>query len=463
MRRYKTFMDGVRVSDTLDRRLKELKEPGKRPVPWAKYGSMAAALLLVVGLGTWWLSREEVYDHLVDYDPAAPENAGVGEPDIAIVEPGDVTEAGEKTIGGYEVVSGGIAAYYILPYIDYGGMKSSAAGQVAADWDIPSGAVKRDLTREEIAALLGGEEALSTHLDWDGYELSGWAAWYEDGSFWGAYIYGAVGPLDHFEFAVTANQLPPTCFDYPGSVTQEIRGLTVTANGFDSVAAPQGGVDGSDRRVSFMKDGYGYRFELTGTSKAVTEERVSRLVCRIAGQGVTCPDWDGSYTCANCGQTVPAGTKHSHPDVGVGEPNWNDSAPDQDTSGYDPNGAIETCPGCGASYPAGTEHDCAMCDGYPLPHTCERCGAVYPEGTAHDCQLCGYPLAPDTQTCPDCGVSYPAGEAHYHVHTCGICGETYVESTAHTHTCEVCGQTLTPGVEHSHQQHHQEEHHGSHH
>lgn len=458
MRRYKTFMDGVRVSDTLDRRLKELKEPGKRPVPWAKYGSMAAALLLVVGLGTWWLSREEVYDHLVDYDPAAPENAGVGEPDIAIVEPGDVTEAGEKTIGGYEVVSGGIAAYYILPYIEYG--EAGNPNRYSLDWDVPPGSTKRDLTQADLAALFGGEDTLSAHLAWGGYELTGWAAWYADGSFWGAYLNGICpndgGPASEFEFAVTAGQLPPTCIAYPDSVEQNISGVMVTAISYETTASFEEVVPVSIRQVSFMAENYGYRFDMRSGDSGEAEEMVSRLVRRIIDNGVAAD------------QLSSDGAVLAHPweadtNTGVGEPNWNDSVPEQDTSGYDPNAAIETCPGCGASYPAGTEHDCSMCDGYPLPHTCERCGAVYPEGTAHDCQLCGYPLAPDTRTCPDCGVSYPAGEAHYHTQTCPECGETYVESTAHTHTCEVCGQTLTPGVEHSHQQHHQEEHHGSHH
>lgn len=444
MKKYREYMDNVRASDTLHQRLAELKEPGKRPIPWAKYGTLAAALALVVGAGAWGMAHGG-WNALADqFQPSSrPETAELGEPDIALAEPGDVTEPGKRTLGGYEVTSGGMTAYYTLPYIDYGGMKPSAASQVpvAADWDIPQGAVKRDLTREEIAALFGGEDAVATHLDWGGYELTGWAAWYEDGSFWGAYIMGHQGPLDHFEFAVTADQLPPTCIVYSKGVTQEIRGLTVMAEGHDSAAGPGGGVDASTRRVSFMKDDYGYRFDLTGTDTELTEQRVSRLVCRIAGQGVTCPDGDGSYVCAHCGQTVPAGTKHSHTFTGVGDPSYEDGAPEQGTSAP----STYVCEVCGKTCQVGQTHDCAMCDGYPVPHVCEVCGATYPEGTAHSHGACGLPLAPDTETCPDCGVAYPAGEAH-------------------THTCEVCGQALPAGVEHSHQQeHHQEGHHGGHH
>lgn len=480
MKKYREYMDNVRASDTLHQRLAELKEPGKRPIPWAKYGTLAAALALVLGLGAWGLSAGLPwvgYDEpLVDW---APENATAGVPDIAIVEPGDVTEPGKKTLGGYEVTSGGVTAYYTLPYIDYSGMKPSAASQVpaAADWDIPQGAVKRDLDREEIIALMGGEDALSTHLDWGGYELTGWAAWYEDGSFWGAYIMGHAGELDHFEFSVTADQMPPSCIVYSEGVTQEIRGLTVIAEGHDSAAGPGGGVDASTRRVSFMKDDYGYRFDLTGASRALTEERVSRLVCCVADERLAlsydCPycghtfpfgtahhhpliSADGSYTCSNCGQFVPAGEKHSHTFIGEG------GVPDQDGTPV-----TETCPNCGAAYPVGSGHDCAMCDGYPAPHVCEVCGATYPEGTAHSHEACGYPLAPDTETCPDCGVTYPAGEAHYHTHTCEVCGQALPAGVEHSHgvTCPDCGESYAEGTAHTCRQegHHQEGHHGGHH
>ena len=352
MKKFKEYMDNVRASDTLHQRLLGLEASGKRPIPWKRYGTMAAALVLVCGLGAWGLGRSGGWGALAaNFRFAAtmvPEIADEPIPDIAMVEPGDVTEPGEKTIGGYEVLSGSgenaIAAYYILPYIDYGGLEPSAASQVAADWDIPRGATRRDLTQEEIVALMGGEDAVNTHLDWGEYQLTGWAAWYEDGSFWGAYIQGIVmygGWANQFEFAVTAGQLPPTCIVHPGSVTQEVRGLTVTADGYDSVV-----VDASTRRVSFMKDGYGYRFDINGTVRAQTEERVSRLVARIAGEGLglysvdgtadVCQPEDGTYVCTLCGHVFPTGTEHSHAFIGAD--------------------ATYTCDVCGNTFPVGTAH-----------------------------------------------------------------------------------------------------------
>lgn len=438
MKRYKRFMDGVRASGTLNQRLKELKTPKKQPAAWAKYGAAAAAFILVFGgaaLGMHWEARwSGRLDELFRQASYVPENVDAPQPGIAIVEPGETGQPGEKILEGYAVeeerAGVPVVHYYCLPYIEYG---DTGGGEACADWDIPKGATRRDLDQSDLMALLGGEDAVNTHLDWDGYELTGWGAWYEDGSFWGAYVMGYAGPLDHFEFAVTADQLPPTCIVHENSVTQDIRGLTVTADKYD-------GEHGCDRRASFMKDGYGYRFDLSSTDMEQAERLVSRLVCCVADERLALWSVDPSvetYTCPDCGQTFPVDRVRAHIHSFTGGDDGASSA-----EPYDPNEAAAprynapavsaepgyACPTCGEMIPAGMSHDCAMCDGYPLPHICEICGEAYPEGTAHSHEVCGLPLAPDT------------------------------------HACEVCGQTLPVGMEHSHQEdHHQEDHHGSHH
>lgn len=353
MKKYKEYMDNVRASDTLHQRLLGLEASGKRPVPWKRYGTMAAALALVVGLGAWGLSRGGWDAVAANYKPDANAEPGIPDvdfpeiaheltPDIALVEPGDVAEPGEKTIGGYEVISGSgenaIATYYVLPYIDYGGMKPSAASstQVAADWDIPQGAVRRDLTQDEIITLLGGDDAVATHLDWGAYELTGRAWEWPDGCILLACIYGYAGPLDHFEFSIMDGELPPTCIAYPESVTQEVRGLTVTADKYD-------GEHGCDRRVSFMKDGCGYCFDLTSTDAGQAELLVSRLVCRVADKGMPL-----AYTCDLCGNTFPVGTFHNDPNI-------------CHYPLYDPSEAADP------HHNATGEDDPYICTGYPTP------------------------------------------------------------------------------------------------
>ena len=408
MRQYKEYMDGVKASDTLHRRLAELEEPGKRPIPWKKYGAMAAALILVCALGAWAAGRLPGGGSYQLALVPGPELEIGGQADIALETPGGSLEPAPHIFAGsYDVTRDGVTAHYILPYIEYGG---TGGAETDLDWDVPPGSVKRDLTGEEIAALMGGEDAVSDHLGWGvEYLLTGWAAWYGDGSFWGAYIMGHAGELDHFEFSVTADQMPPTCVVYSEGVTQEIRGLTVIAEGHDSAAGPGGGVDASTRRVSFMKDDYGYRFDLTGASCALTEQRVSRLVCHVADRGLEL---------SVVGGAIPEFV----PDY---DPTYEDGVPEQDTSANDPR-----------SY------------AYNEPWVCPDCGAHVPAGEGHTCELCQLPLAPDTHTCEVCGQALPAGVEHSHGVICPDCGESYAEGTAHT-----CRQ----------EGHHQEGHHGGHH
>lgn len=341
MKKYKEYMDGIEVSDTLHQRLLALEPPAKRPV-WVKYGAVAAALMLVCGLGGFSLwaagvnrQAAPIPSYFIGYQGIEPEIGDAFEPDadIAPAGPGDVTGPGMKTIGGYEVTDGGMTSYFVLPYIEYGMAEEQM--EVCLDWDVPAGAVKKDLTREDIAALFGGAGNLSDHLDWGGYELSGWAAWYGDGSFWGIYLYGCAGPLDHFEFAATSGALPPTCICYPESVEQEIQGITVTADGHDSVAGPSGGVDASSRRVSFLKDGCGYRFDLTGVSRALTEERVGRLVRWLADRGL-------ALDAITSDGAAPAHPWEADTSYSVGEPNWDDS-------GAEPPEPAETDPTAGSN------------------------------------------------------------------------------------------------------------------
>lgn len=374
MKRYKKYMDDIKAPGALHQRLVELKEPGKRPIPWKKYGSIAAALVLVAGLGAWGVSRLSggIDGGLVVYSRAET----VSNPDIALVEPGEVDESAEKTLGGYDVATGSgseaVVAHYILPYIEYGDTHET----VKADWDIPQGAVRRDLTQDEIMALMGGEDVVSTHLDWGGYELSGWAAWYWDGSFWGAYINGLEREYgtDFFEFAVTDGRLPPSCVVYTGSVTQEVRGLTVTADKYDWELGGES-LNIPERRVSFIKGDYGYRFVAASADVEQGELLVSRLVCRVADKGLGLDAMDThaamrSGTCPVCGGDIEAGTKHFHP-----------------LAGADEKGALENgvCPTCGKAADHTHPYD---------PNEAADPSHNAPDGSAapvESQEVCGYP------------------------------------------------------------------------
>ncbi|MDE6280873.1 MAG: hypothetical protein K2M15_03625, partial [Oscillospiraceae bacterium] len=220
----------------------------------------------------------------------------------------------------------------------------------------------------------------------------------------------------------------------------------VTADGYDSVATPSGGEDASTRRVSFMKDAYGYRLEVSGGSRALTEERVSRLVCRVADRGL-------ALDVLSSDGAVLAHPWEADPNYGVGEPNWNDAGDSSAfTKPYDPNGAVDpqynappvsvsdapgtyVCPDCGDTYVSGTAHHCAS-----GTHTCPICGEVLPIDVEH---------SHAATICPDCGESYAAGAEHH------CTGGTYI--------CSTCGQTVQNGAAHSHGEEHHDDHHGGHH
>ena len=320
MKKYKGYMDSVKASDTLHQRLTELDAPKARPAVWKRYGAVAAALVLAVGVGVWGLGRAGVPGPVAERGNSeiVPEG-DIGIPDIALEGPNETLKPGQKTLGGYEVAHDGMTSYYVLPWIDYG--MSDTRSELALDWDVPEGSLKRDLTQTDIAALFGGEETLSLHLDWERYTLSGWGVWNGDGTLWGLWIHGDAGENDRFELAVGNGMLPPTCIYYGDGVVSEWGGVSVTGWGC-----------GGDRRVEFMTDGLGYRFDTTGADGELAELLVSRLVrwtvdFGLATDGVTA---DGA---------APVHPREADPNYSVGEPNWNDSS--VDTPAYDPNEAAD--------------------------------------------------------------------------------------------------------------------------
>lgn len=335
MKQYKKYMDNIQVSDTLHQRLLDLEAPAKRPAAWKKYGTAAAALALVAGVGGYgaWAAHLNSLDSPLPPYPAGYQEKGpeMAEPDIAVEGPNESLDPGMKTIGGYEVRQGEMISYFMLPGIDYG--MSDGMAQMSLDWDVPPGSVKRDLTQADFAALFGGEDALSAHLGWGGWEITGWAAWKADGSFWGAFINGYKGPLDHFELAFTAGDvLPPTCIAYgEDGVVNQLWDVPVTAWGHD-------GKDGVSRRVEFLHDGYGFRFDITGSDADGTCNLVSRatrliLVDGVAADRITA---DGA---------VLAHPWEADPNYSVGEPNWEDGVDDYDADcPYCTDGTVHTHP-----------------------------------------------------------------------------------------------------------------------
>ena len=205
----------------------------------------------------------------------------IGETADIAIEPGVAppvpmpNSPGMEMMGGYEVSYGETVAYYMLPLIRYG----EVSAPEASDLTLPVGVYRYDLTDEELLALLGGEVNLITHLNWSGYMLSAYAMLHHDGSLWMLEVVGRKSDTEHFSLTVMPGEVPPSCYAYPETVTNNIWERDVMAVSY-----------GNTRRIAFVDRDYGYRFEVTNGDG----ELVSRLVrFIIAGDGLHfAPDSD---------------------------------------------------------------------------------------------------------------------------------------------------------------------------
>ena len=300
MKRYKDYMDGVEPSEELRERLLGLTDPKQRPA-WAKYGAVAAALVLAVGLGAFGISR-------LSGEPELGGNTELGVPEIAPVEssypaqaiaPGDLPggSEGTRTMGGYEVAQGEVMSYYMLPYIAY----AEESGETAMSIAVPDGVESRDLTEEEIRNLFGGEAALTTHLNWGGYAVHGYVMAYEDGTVWRAAVFGKA-ENGYFTLTMCPDELPLECCLAMG------RAETVTDVFGVQVAGYYGGIYGEgenrevwlpeSREVEFLAHGVGCRFTFYGPEgeAGMVEELVSRFVRLAVVEGLNLnaltPGWE---------------------------------------------------------------------------------------------------------------------------------------------------------------------------
>ena len=457
MRQYKNYMDHVKVSGALHRRLTELEGPGKRPVPWVKYASLAAALALVCGLGGGGGQLAACF-----MPTAAPE-LGVeptGGPDIALEEPGDAAQPGIRTLGGYEVAEDGAAAYYVLPYIEYGPPSGSVMNSSLAR---PDGEL-RDAGRDDVLALVGGEEALTAHLNWGECEFRGTVGFEADGTVCMMSLWGE-GADTAFSLEVSPGRIPPTCYVVIGEERTITDVWGVEVSGVNRAGAygdaERGVYMDVSRELQFIAKGVGCRLKVYGTQDQAVEELASRFVRWAVLEGLDLsaispdgakpveaspdysvgePNWDDSgegWTCPGCGVYIEAGVKHDHTqDGGTDTPAYDPSYNAPGKAVPEADSAL-TCRKCGGGVPDKTQHHCKP-DGSG-GHVCGLCGEAFPEGKVHSHEVCGLPLAPETWTCETCGETVQHGMAHdctmcsgYPApHICEMCGEAYPEGTAH--------------------------------
>lgn len=270
MKRYCDYMDSVTVSDTLHEKLMGLDAHPKKPRAWKKYGAMAAALVLVLGLGAWGLSRGNQHT-----TPAIGTTEAIGQPDIAILPGGETAET--PTGGGYEVIDGKTAMYCLLPYLNY-----VEEDGLTADYSLaPPSALHREADAGDAAALVGGEENMVVHLAWDSALEWGGTVWIlEDGTVCSASLW-AEGTDVTFQIELLDGGAVPDCIRYPDDsyVTTQFCGVSIQALKNTGYAVRDGVELRESRKVSFVTtNGMGCKLTIYG----VDGERVEELCARFA-------------------------------------------------------------------------------------------------------------------------------------------------------------------------------------
>ena len=283
MKRYSDYMDNIEVSDTLHRRLAELEAPQKRRLAWKKYGTVAAALVLVAGVGAYGLSRGGWNAIMDSFKPAAEVAPGIAEipapfpdPDIAIVDPNDPYAPPDRTNGGYELIDGEFAAYYPLPYLEW----ADASSEVEADYSLaPLGAVQRDMTLDDILLYAGGEKAMADHLLWDGLDWEG-TVWFVDKSTPCAVHLHADGEDGMcFSLEVMKGSSVPSC-EVPvnGYHGFNWQGVIVSALKNDGIMIGNSVWVQETRIVSFFSNGIGYKLTFRDDNSERADELCARFV-----------------------------------------------------------------------------------------------------------------------------------------------------------------------------------------
>lgn len=303
MKNYKSYMDRVTVSEELHEKLLDLEEPKKasRRPAWRRYGALAACAALLAGVGAFGLSRlvsgqARMTADVVPVQSAAPSTPAIWENldlwgEVAAIAPveGDDIEPGMKTIPGFEVRENragmDVVSYYVLPWLGYGEQSGGSAASIA----VPEDCVRRELTQDDVLALVGGEQARDVLLAWEDMELTGGVFHHADGQVWVLDLWGESDDCA-FSLRLSPEVLPPSCMVCPTDHTTEVWGV--------EVAGRRGGAFGrgadrevwmpESREVEFIANGVGCSacfYGLEGQVEAV-ETMVSRFVRHAIIEGL---------------------------------------------------------------------------------------------------------------------------------------------------------------------------------
>lgn len=283
MDRYKDYMDAVEVSDTLHEKLKRLEPPRKRRPAWKEYGGLAAALVLMAGVGAvaWGFGGD------VSGWPSPAVDIGVadvGREDFPApfpnpVGPNDPNAPADRTNGGYEVQNGEMAQYYFLPALEWA--DASVRPQNSMDYQLaPPDAHSRDMTRDDVLLFTGGEKAMADHLLWDGLDWDGTIWFADEFTPCAAFLYAEGNDLS-LSLEVMLGGEVPSCIVLPEEYyeTSRWQGTKITAVKNGGYAVIDGVELKEKREISLLYANHvGYKLTLYAADAARAGELCARFV-----------------------------------------------------------------------------------------------------------------------------------------------------------------------------------------
>lgn len=316
MKRYRDYMDEVQPPEELHDRLLGLNAP-KKTIHWQRYGTLAAALALVIGLGAAGLSR-------IGANPPGLEPAEIGElepdvgaPDIAPEGPGgDAIDETNQTDGGYELTSedGLMRSYLILPAIIY----NEQGEAVSMDYSLaPPSALRREAALDDVIALVGSQEAMKLHLLWGGeLDWSGTVWFLEDGTPCAAGLCAKGDGVSLYIEMMVGSEVP-SCIVFPDDCyeTTTFNGVEIKALKTPACTIADGIEISESRELSCFADGVGYKLTIYGADS----QRMEAMCARFARWAIV-----EGFDLAALSADGAAPWIASDPGDPVGEPNYED-------------------------------------------------------------------------------------------------------------------------------------------
>ena len=288
MKRYKNMMDQVEAPEELHQRLMGLTAP-KKAAPWKRYGAVAAAFVLAAGIGTlgWrMLGRNAPPSGTTEIGQTEP---AIGSDTVGVDPIGEYADGGAAwdTDGGYEVVDGELASYYILPAIIYNSRTS--ASSVAADYSLGGpDAVSREIGRADVQTMLADKKDMTVHLLWgDDLDWSGVVWLKEDGTATAAAL-SADGAEVSFSLEILAGHEVPDCVAYPDDAYERTRFCGTEITGLKNMGymVREDGTELREyRRVSCFANGVGYKMTIYGVDGETVEAMCARFIRYAAVEG----------------------------------------------------------------------------------------------------------------------------------------------------------------------------------